>query len=541
MSAMKNDSYLSPRLSGYLYKLETVQHIVSHTAIFQHEKSSYGMLLFKEAEGELVIDGRSYVVQKQQIFILAPDATVRLHLCFGTAVDYYYIRFYALQAAEKGSFVLAELAFPDELPTVYFPFLLDKIQEMQKKYLSKTGWDAIKANIIFQELICVLFKDIVHEEKADLHQAIHLTQEYMEQNYSLPITREQLAELAGLSADYYSKAFKKQVTKSPMEYLTDIRINQAKQLLIQSSDSFRSIAHSVGFSDEFYFSRKFKAALGCSPMMYVKKIKYSGKIASLNHLATGHLMALDIEPYAAVINNAYPVSALLYNTITVGHSKPDLEILMSVKPDLIVMAGSRIVEKSPKEKLFNQIAPTITLDYDQSWRVHFQTIARVVGKEKEASAWLERYERKVETIRKQIKSHIGDETVLILGIGDENMCVYGQRNIGAVLYGDLKLAAPQGVHNIAHYKEITAEDLHAFDADRIVLACFRHNGTAGMDQVIQNEVLQLYAHKQWHALRAVQNRRVYCLFDSKHLYTSYNALTHDLILDKVNELLAYKR
>ncbi|WP_254611222.1 helix-turn-helix domain-containing protein [Paenibacillus sp. JMULE4] len=533
---MDNGSHLSMQLAACQFRLEDIQHVNSNESIFQHDHSLYGMLLFKEAEGSIVIDGRSYSLQRQKIFIVSPGTYVKLFIQNEQA-DYYYIRFYALRPAGRGHFVLAELKCPDELFASHFQFLIDMVQKMEIKHRSDNSWDAMKANIMFQEMIITLFKDTIQEEKSDLQQAIRLTLDYMEQYYPLNITREKLAEMTGLSADYFSRAFKKQVKKSPMKVLTEIRINQAKQLLVQSGESFRSIAQSVGFSDEFYFSRKFKAETGCSPMNYVKKIKYSGKIASLNHQTTGHLIALDIEPYAAIINNAYPITTRLRNTIAVGHFNPDLERLMTAKPDLIVASGSRQVEKSPKERIFNQIAPTITLHFSKDWRVHFQTIAKIVGKEKEANDWLERYDWKADTIRKQIKSKIGDETFLIVGIGEGKMCVYGLRNMGSVLYGDLGLAAPKGVSGIAHYKEILLEDLLEFDADRILLTSYRHDGTAHMDQAIRNEVCALYANKQWHALKAVRNKKVYFMYDSQHLYTSYNPLSHDLFLDKMHQLL----
>ncbi|WP_313997414.1 helix-turn-helix domain-containing protein [uncultured Paenibacillus sp.] len=495
------------------------------------------MLLFKEAKGDIVIDGRRYPLHRQKVFILSPNASVKLLIHSDDPADYYYIPFQALQAAaDLGHFAPAELKCPDELSVMHFNTLIEKVHEMKKKQLSGIRLYAMEANILFQELLVALFKNAVHEQKPDYSQAITLTLDYMEQNYRFPVTREKLAEMAGMSADYYSRVFRKKTGKSPMEYLTEIRINQARQLLVQSGDSFRSIAHSVGFSDEFYFSRKFKATTGRSPTAYVKQIRYSEKIASLKHLPTGHLIALGIEPYAAIINNAYPVTSRFRNTITVGDSMPDLEKLMAVKPDLIVTCESRDFGKSPKEKMFDHIAPTVTLPFFQNWRIHFQTVAKIVGKEKEANDWLEHYERKAETIRKQIKQKIGDDTVLIVGIGDGKMCVYGQRNIGTVLYGDLQLAVPKGAEEIAHYKEIYLEDLFAFEADRILLTSYKHDGTADMDHAIRNEASALFANKQWRALKAVRNRAVYCMYDSRHLYTCYSSLSHDLLLDKAHQL-----
>ncbi len=115
--------------------------------------------------------------------------------------------------------------------------------------------------------------------------------------------------------------------------------------------------------------------------------------------------------------------------------------------------------------------------------------------------------------------------------------MYGQRNIGTVLYGDLKLPAPNGVADISHYKEITLDQLAQFEADRILLTSYKHHGETYVDQAIRNEVKALFADKQWLALKAVRNGAVSCMYDSQHLYTCYTSLTHDLLLDKVHELL----
>ncbi|MBW7474765.1 AraC family transcriptional regulator [Paenibacillus oenotherae] len=536
---MKSSNNLSDKLASYLYRLDYMKHAASNPSPIHVETSAYGLLLLKEARGDVVISGRSYPLQRHKVFVLEPHAAVKLRIHQEDRADYYYIRFHALQAVEQGCYEPAELDCPVELFPAHFQILMDWIHEMESKLRSGNSWDSMKANIIFQEMIAALFQDAVREQQQpDWNQAISVTMDYMERNYHQNITRTKLSEMAGMSADYYSRAFKKKVGKSPMEYLADIRIRQAKQSLLLTGDSFRSIAQSVGFSDEFYFSRKFKATTGRSPTSYVKKIKYSDKIASLKHLLTGHLIALGIEPYAAVINNAYPVTTRFRNTVALGDFKPDLEKLMSAKPDLIITSEFRDYEKSQKEKIYDQIAPTITLPYYQDWRDHFMTIAKIVGKDNEASDWLERYECKAEKIQKQLKARIGDETILVVGIGEGRMCVYGQRNIGTVLYGDLKLGVPRGVAEIDHYKEIaTLEELAAFEGDRILLTSFQHDGTAHMDSAIRSEVQALWANQQWLALKAVSNRAVYAMYDSQHLYTCYTSLTHDLFLDKAQQLL----
>ncbi|MFE5278929.1 helix-turn-helix transcriptional regulator, partial [Bacillus cereus] len=110
---------------------------------------------------------------------------------------------------------------------------------------------------------------------------------FMEEHFNEVITREQLATIAGLHPDYYTRAFKKQFACSPMRYLTNIRIRYAKSRLLRGIEPAKMIAYDLGFSDEFYFSRRFKSQVGLAPSLYVKRIRNTEKIASLNHLTTG--------------------------------------------------------------------------------------------------------------------------------------------------------------------------------------------------------------------------------------------------------------
>jgi ABC-type Fe3+-hydroxamate transport system substrate-binding protein len=535
---MENGYCHSMRLAAFLYKLEKIQRLHTIEPDFRHDKSLYGMLYICEAEGGISINGSRYSLRPHKVFIFAPDSRVRLAVRPGRPTDGFYLQFQVLQAGKGGHYAPVKAQFPEEMTAVHFPLILDKLRKAEEKHNSPNEWDVMEANIRFQETISDLFRDRPGEQRSDPRKAIHLARDYIEQNYRSNITREMLAEMAGLNADYFSRAFKRQFGKSPIAYLNDIRIRQAKRMLVQSGEPIRSVAQNVGFSDEFYFSRKFKSHTGCSPAAYVKRIKDCCKLASLNHLITGHMIALGLEPYAAIINSAFPVAGQLNNTIAIGQTNPDLEKLVKAKPDLIVTRGTRYSEKSPKEIIYEQIAPTITLSYSESWRSHFQTIARIVGKSREAEDWLARYESKADAISRQIKSRAGDETFLILGIGEDRFVVYGQRNIGTVLYGDLKLSAPEGVKHIGHYKEIEPDELLALEADRILLTIFRNDGTMSSDQAIRKQLRRLHASKQWRSLRAVRSGKVYGLCDGRHLYTSYNPLSHDLLLDKLRQLLA---
>lgn len=95
--------------------------------------------------------------------------------------------------------------------------------------------------------------------------------DYILENYSSnKLCLESVAKSNYFSEDYLNKMFKKHTGKTIMEYVIDVRISQAKELLKGSNRSIKEIVESVGYSDRSYFSRSFKKAVGVSPSEYRK-------------------------------------------------------------------------------------------------------------------------------------------------------------------------------------------------------------------------------------------------------------------------------
>lgn len=84
---------------------------------------------------------------------------------------------------------------------------------------------------------------------------------YQEPGYSF----DDMASALGLSKSTLSRRLKSLTDKSPVEILSDFRLNKAKQMLLAGNDSVSEVAYAVGFSDPLYFSRKFKDTFGCPP------------------------------------------------------------------------------------------------------------------------------------------------------------------------------------------------------------------------------------------------------------------------------------
>jgi signal transduction histidine kinase/AraC-like DNA-binding protein/ActR/RegA family two-component response regulator len=99
-------------------------------------------------------------------------------------------------------------------------------------------------------------------------QRVKRTVVYLQNNFSRPITLNDIAQDIGISKNYLSEIFHQELGISPWEYLTRYRINQAKQMLKMTDRSITEIAAQSGFDDPAHFSRIFRAHTGQSPKEY---------------------------------------------------------------------------------------------------------------------------------------------------------------------------------------------------------------------------------------------------------------------------------
>ena len=91
---------------------------------------------------------------------------------------------------------------------------------------------------------------------------------YIETNYSYPITVEDIAYYVGISRSHLFRSFQNYMRKSPKDYLSGYRIRQACHLLRETDLSVSTIAYSVGFENNLYFSKAFRKQKGMSPSKY---------------------------------------------------------------------------------------------------------------------------------------------------------------------------------------------------------------------------------------------------------------------------------
>lgn len=120
----------------------------------------------------------------------------------------------------------------------------------------------------FEAKISEVCRNISTKKEESTVDTVTKAQLYIEQNYSKDIVLDEVAKELQISPYYLSKLFKKKIEKTFIEYLTSVRIEKAKELLLNSTKSMKEICIEVGYSDANYFSRTFKKNVGVSPTEY---------------------------------------------------------------------------------------------------------------------------------------------------------------------------------------------------------------------------------------------------------------------------------
>lgn len=103
---------------------------------------------------------------------------------------------------------------------------------------------------------------------------IRKARDYIDRSYmQTDLSLRSVSEAIGLSPTYFSALFKRETGQNFSDYLTEVRIRRAKDLLCCTSKLISEIAYDVGFRDYRYFSQIFKKHTGQTPRQYQNAAK----------------------------------------------------------------------------------------------------------------------------------------------------------------------------------------------------------------------------------------------------------------------------
>lgn len=369
---------------------------------------------------------------------------------------------------------------------------------------------------------------------ADLQRIIR----YVELHYADDLKRDELAQMAGFSPEYFSVRFKQASGKSLTDYVAALRIRHIQERLLFGKAKLSDIAREVGYKDEFYLSRKFKHEVGISPTDYMKAPK---RILSLNPHLTMHLLALGITPIATTMfpwkfgpyQQQLAEAGCVCRDWSAGFSVEELEAL---RPELII--GIDNLDRGKLEDC-RRMAPTLIIPwYVADWRGHLQMIAEVTRCNKQHRQWLEQFSRLAGEVRAGVaRAGIASQTVTLVNVREHAAFIYRNRGMGSqAIYGELGMPAPEQVQTAVVDRAAIEVDLDQvlplYEADHMIIAVEQTAGAKiKLEKLLHTAAWKQYAQergrvhladmRRWHGYDPISVSRQ--LVDAREMFLNYGA------------------
>lgn len=230
-----------------------------------------------EGIGHVELDGVRYMLSSGSMFHVPLGCRFLLSSSEERPLLYYSVHFDYRKIEWEGDSALCQepskTALPFE-PTMQlrdqelFESLMERLYEVWRGKDTGFEW---KARLAFLNVVCEISEQKrIDQVDHETTQAIIRSMDYIRAHYSEPLKRQELAESVSLSINHFSFLFKQYSGYSPMQYITRVRLDNAKHMLRNSSLPISEIALRVGFQDPLYFARVFAKETGFSPRAYRK-------------------------------------------------------------------------------------------------------------------------------------------------------------------------------------------------------------------------------------------------------------------------------
>lgn len=255
-------------------RLVTIQKIElqsSADALHRRRISSAEILLVLEGIGKFSLNNKDYILEKGDLLLLnegesfrmqAQDGVFAVYLC---GIDsFQYVNGMLDQLREKPEIEIVKTA-------KYFNRIESFCTELYLENKNKTEGSAevISANLML--LLVYVRRACSGAEHHVLISPVSMCRQlrdYIDTHFGSPITLRSLADMFFVSPDYVSHVFKSEIGESPIHYLINCRIREAKRLLIYTNMTLREISTIVGYDNMTHFSSLFKKSTGFSPGRY---------------------------------------------------------------------------------------------------------------------------------------------------------------------------------------------------------------------------------------------------------------------------------
>jgi len=237
----------------------------------EHEFPDFQWIQCMSGKGKLCVNNQAYTIEQNEGFFLTPYVPHEYYP-LSEQWEVCWVSFNGAQINE--TLRTFGLLTSTKVKVTYAETLLQKLKDMILAFEAKESSSSLKASELIYSFLLHLQNDCLlserktrHEHHAQLQPAI----DYIEGSYASVVTLDAIAHSLNVTPQYTCLLFQQAFGLRPIEYVTRVRIQKAKELLIKHSQmSVSEVAALVGYENVSYFIKQFKKYENLTPTAFRK-------------------------------------------------------------------------------------------------------------------------------------------------------------------------------------------------------------------------------------------------------------------------------
>lgn len=254
------------------------------------EETEFGQIRFSIEEAYRAVQNRIKLGTGRLIYIekIQPKKKIRIKDCVDIHKELLLnsIESYSRHTFEQAiNQIYGELQFDEEIDFANYYYLANELVELffnsidvqnkegeqLKEFLLNTSqhcYTIIKLKELLKEYLGEYLDVCLGAAESETTKPVREAKKYVEEHYDEKIVLEDLAQIVDLNPVYFSVLFKKETGLNFSAYLTNIRMEAAKEMIRNGNETIAAIAEKVGYKDARYFSQTFTKLIGVKPALY---------------------------------------------------------------------------------------------------------------------------------------------------------------------------------------------------------------------------------------------------------------------------------